>query len=154
MKRLTIAVLAGLCAAPALAEPLHIDVSAKAEDKSQFVPTGANGGVLNFLFDFQPMESRIDGDPLAGAAGSCFGLGKSNNGLTLGEGYCAFTDPAGENLVMHWYMEPAAEVHGSWQFVGGSGKWAAAAGGGFFYDTPDTRGGAPATTFAGQVSFE
>jgi hypothetical protein len=153
MKMFQAALAAALLAATGLhAEPLAIHATAKAADKSKFFPTGSTGGVLNFLIEFEPLKAAAADDPLTGAAGPCFGLGKSNNGLTAGEGYCSFTDGTGENLMIHWYMEPAAEVHGSWQFVGGTGRWGQAMGGGFFFDTKSDDG-AITTHFDGQVEF-
>lgn len=152
-QRLLIAVCAALVAVPLAADPVTIHATSEAVDKSQFVPTGEASGVLNFLFDFAPHTSGDPEDPLAGAAGPCFGLGKMAAGVTSGEGYCNFADAKGDMMVIHWAMEPTVKVRGSWQFVGGTGKWLAAAGGGYFYDTPPEGQGKPTTTFVGQVEF-
>lgn len=142
-----------LAALPALADPIATDTFATGADKSVFVPTGEASGVLNFLFEFAPLQSDDPADPLAGAQGPCWGLGKMAAGITAGDGYCDFADPSGDHAVMHWSMEPTVEVRGAWQFVGGTGKWAHAVGGGYFFDTtPDD--GAPVTHFVGRVEFE
>ncbi|WP_428649170.1 hypothetical protein [Roseibium sp.] len=136
---------------PALADTVNFDFIAKTKQSSVPYMTGTGEGVIHLASEWLPIEAQ--GTPLDGATGSCFGTAAMAAGRMTGDGYCSYTDTAGEMVTLRWWLANTEKAAGYWQFIGGTGKWASAVGGGRWLDMPGEKEGMGAAHITGTVEF-
>jgi hypothetical protein len=71
-----------------------------------------------------------------------------------GDGYCAYKDPEGNTVFVHWWMDNAVSPAGAWALAGGTGKWATATGGGLWSDSPGESEAVSLTHITGMVDVK
>ena len=99
--------------------------------------------VIHAATDYTGFEMANPGNPMASAAGPCFGSVVINGGRVTGGGHCAYTDADGDGWVAEWTADGVSEdgrTQGDWQIVAGTGKWQGATGGGRFDAGTDAAG--------------
>ena len=144
--------LAMLCSAASAKDPIAIDVTARTADKTIAFMSGEADGIMSIASTWDPVENP--GGSLHGIKGDCFGTARMAAGRMIGDGYCAYVDPEGQKLFVRWYIHDATSPVGTWQFAGGTGKWAGAVGGGLFADTPTDQKGVTLSHVTGTVEFK
>ncbi|WP_245602974.1 hypothetical protein [Leisingera methylohalidivorans] len=105
---------------------------------------------------YENVEMADAGHPMNGAAGPCFGAVEVASGSVGGGGICAFTDSAGDKVVLHWTaesMDPSGALTGSWKLTGGTGHWSDADGGGRFSSLTDPETGKFVNTITSSVTM-
>ena len=112
--------------------------------------------VMQISSSYENVEMEEAEHPMNGAAGPCFGAVEVASGEVEGGGICAFTDGAGEKVVLHWDaegMDQSGALTGSWTLSGGSGPWADAKGGGSFSSLTDPETGKFVNTITSNVTM-
>ncbi|MFW8593059.1 hypothetical protein [Cribrihabitans neustonicus] len=111
--------------------------------------------VMQIRSDYESVEMGDESHPMQGAAGPCFGAVEIASGAADGNGICAFTDNAGDTVVLHWTakaMDETGALTGDWEVSGGTGKWQEAKGGGEFSSLTDPESGQFVNTFTSNVT--
>ena len=117
------------------AETFDLEIVGTSIDKSVVYPVGEGHLVVMNMADYTNIETRDPSNPLNGATGPCFGEVELKNGAPEGDGYCTWTDTAGDNILINWTATGTnAEGNnlGDWQLLGGTGRWQGATGGGTY----------------------
>ncbi len=112
--------------------------------------------VIQTSSTYENVEMEDPGHPMNGAAGPCFGAVEAAPAGVTGGGICAFTDKAGDKVVLHWHaegMDASGALTGSWKLSGGTGPWAAAEGGGKFSSLTDPASGNFVNTITSSVTL-
>lgn len=133
-------------------DPIAIDFTAHTTNKTKAFMSGEADGIMSVASTWDPVEDP--GGALNGIKGDCFGTARMAAGRMIGDGYCAYTDPEGQTLFIRWYVHDATAPFGTWQFAGGTGKWAGAVGGGLFADTPTQQKDVILSHITGTVEFK
>ncbi len=141
-----------LSAGAALADSAEFDFVAKTRQTSESFMTGTEDGVFHIASEWSPIEAP--GTAFDGVTGSCFGAAILVGGGMTGDGYCAYTDPAGDKIMLRWWIANSIKPMGFWQLTGGTGKWQTAIGGGRWADAPGDREGTGTTHVTGMVDFQ
>ena len=84
---------------------------------------------------YDGFETDIADNALATAKGPCFGTMIIDKGAVSGGGACNYTDADGEAIVISWTpsgFNDEGRTLGTWEVIGGTGKWTDASGGGDF----------------------
>lgn len=144
MKFLTVALAACLATSGTAALAGSIDASGvgKGSNESEIMPVSDGLVVVRSNTTYVGFDDTGAGNPLAGATGNCWGSLMIKAGAVSGGGLCNYTDGDGDKAVMSWSSEkitPEGRNQGTWSVEGGTGKWAAASGGGAF-DAGETDG--------------
>ncbi|MFW8634655.1 hypothetical protein [Cribrihabitans pelagius] len=115
-----------------------------------------NHMVMQIRSDYESVEMEDESHPMQGAAGPCFGAVEVVAGAADGTGICAFTDSAGDTVVLHWTakgMDGSGALTGDWEVSGGTGKWQEAKGGGEFSSLTDPSSGQFVNTITSSVTL-
>lgn len=127
-----------------------VDFTARSANSSaSFMTSDADG-----IFELRSTWEPIEGGPMAGLKGPCFGTARLTGGKMTGDGYCAYKDPEGNSAFVHWWMDNSASPAGAWALAGGTGKWATATGGGLWSDSPGATEGVSLTHITGMVDVK
>ena len=84
---------------------------------------------------YDGFETDMADNALATAKGPCFGTMIIDKGAVSGGGACNYTDADGEAIVISWTpsgFHDEGRTLGTWEVIGGTGKWMEASGGGDF----------------------
>lgn len=84
---------------------------------------------------YDGFDSEIADNALATAKGPCYGTMIIDKGAVSGGGACNYTDADGDAIVMRWTptgLNDEGRTVGTWELIGGTGKWMGASGGGNF----------------------
>lgn len=84
---------------------------------------------------YDGFETDMADNALATAKGPCFGTMIIDKGAVSGGGACNYTDADGEAIVISWTpsgFNDEGRTLGTWEVIGGTGKWMEASGGGDF----------------------
>lgn len=98
--------------------------------ENYMVVTVANRGTVRLNDKSNPMHD---------ATGQCAGSVLVDKGQPTGSGYCTYTDPSGDISIVTWSTKSINEKGGNagtWQLVGGTGKYAKASGSGTYSSEP------------------
>lgn len=130
-------------AAPGLAG--SIDVSGTGHGTASSMPMQVSDDlvVVHANSEYTGFDGKNPDNPMATFKGPCFGSVLIKAGEVTGGGNCQYTDGEGEMAVVGWTadgMSADGRTQGTWELVGGSGKWAKAAGGGRFDAGTDEQG--------------
>ncbi|EDZ45527.1 hypothetical protein RBY4I_736 [Rhodobacterales bacterium Y4I] len=112
--------------------------------------------VMQISSSYENVEMEDAEHPMNGAAGPCFGAVEAAPAGVTGSGICAFTDSAGEKVVLHWDaegMDGSGALTGTWALGGGTGPWADAKGGGTFSSLTDPETGKFVNTITSSVTM-
>ncbi|WP_027243870.1 hypothetical protein [Leisingera daeponensis] len=112
--------------------------------------------VMQISSSYENVEMEDAEHPMNGAAGPCFGAVEAAPAGVTGSGICAFTDSAGEKVVLHWDaegMDGSGALTGTWTLGGGTGPWADAKGGGTFSSLTDPETGKFVNTITSSVTM-
>lgn len=112
--------------------------------------------VMQISSSYENVEMEDAEHPMNGAAGPCFGAVEAAPAGVTGSGICAFTDSAGEKVVLHWDaegMDGSGALTGTWTLGGGTGQWADAKGGGTFSSLTDPETGKFVNTITSSVTM-
>lgn len=96
-------------------------------------------------------------NPVHGATGICSGSVLVASGESEGSGLCTYEATGGGTLIVRWTNESINERggnSGTWELIGGSGRWAEATASGTFSDTPDDAGATSTNYITGDLSFD
>ena len=84
---------------------------------------------------YDGFETDMADNALATAKGPCFGTMIIDKGAVSGGGACNYTGADGEAIVISWTpsgFNDEGRTLGTWEVIGGTGKWMEASGGGDF----------------------
>ncbi|MBY6055266.1 hypothetical protein KUV26_02300 [Leisingera daeponensis] len=112
--------------------------------------------VMQISSSYENVEMEDASHPMSGAAGPCFGAVEVSSSAVSGGGICAFTDSAGDKVVLHWHadgMDASGALTGSWKLSGGTGHWDGAEGGGTFSSLTDQATGKFVNTITSSVTL-
>ncbi|RYH10005.1 hypothetical protein [Tropicimonas sp. IMCC6043] len=129
--------------APAMAET--VDVSGTGHGTATNTPMPVNDDlvVVHAITEYTGFDGKNPDNPMASFKGPCFGSILINSGAVSGGGNCHYTDADGEMAVITWTadgMSAEGRTQGTWEIVGGSGKWSDSNGGGRFDAGTDDKG--------------
>lgn len=96
--------------------------------------TTANNGTI---------QLKDDNAPIHAAAGSCSGTLLIKSGIPEGGGYCCYKDSTGDVLVVKWKAQRLNQDggnDGTWEAMGGTGKYLEAKGGGSYHSVANKDG--------------
>ena len=130
-------------AVPAVAG--SIDVSGTGHGTATSTPMSVSDNlvVVHATTEYTGFDGENPDNPMTSFKGPCFGSVLIKAGVVSGGGNCQYTDGDGEMAVVSWTadgMSADGRTQGNWEIVGGSGKWAAATGGGRFDAGTDDQG--------------
>ena len=84
---------------------------------------------------YKGFDTYVADNALATAKGPCYGTMIIDKGSVSGGGACNYTDADGDAVVISWTPSGFGDegrTIGTWQLIGGTGKWMGASGGGDF----------------------
>ena len=90
---------------------------------------------IRALTAYDRFEPAMDGGPVTGTSGKCFGSIVIDKGQPAGAGLCDLADGDGDAVVTEWSadgMTAEGRMTGSWRYVGGTGKFEGITGSGTF----------------------
>lgn len=131
---LTIAALAAVLATPATAEMIDASGVGYGKSNNAVTPVTDTITIIHAATEYERFETSAE-NPMAGFTGPCRGTMTIAAGEVFGSGNCHYTDADGDKAVIKWEADGVTQdgrTQGTWAIVGGSGKWAAATGGGRF----------------------
>lgn len=130
-------------AAPAVAGPVDVSGIGHGTAENTPMPISEDVVVVHITSDYAGFESGNPDNPMTTLKGPCFGSILIKAGAVSGGGNCHYTDGSGEMAAVRWIadgMSSEGRTQGSWEIVGGSGKWMSAKGGGRFDAGSDDQG--------------
>ncbi|SDZ43218.1 hypothetical protein SAMN05444004_11466 [Jannaschia faecimaris] len=133
-----------LLAAPAIAGSIDVSGTGHGTATNTAMPVSEDLVVVHANTEYTGFEGDNPDNPMTSFKGPCFGSILIKAGVVSGGGNCQYTDGDGEMAVVTWNadgMSAEGRTQGTWEIVGGSGKWAAANGGGRFDAGTDDQGG-------------
>jgi hypothetical protein len=119
------------------------------------MPVAEGFVVIRTATTYTGFDTDDPANPMAGLSGPCFGAVVVRAGEVSGGGVCHYTDGDGDVAVMDWAadgLSAEGRTEGDWSLVGGSGKWAEAAGAGRF-DAGTDAAGAYTNTVTGEFTL-
>ena len=91
--------------------------------------------VVKVSSNYDGFETSAADNALATAKGPCFGTMIIDKGAVSGGGACNYTDDDDDAIVMRWTptgFNDEGRTLGTWELIGGTGKWMGASGNGEF----------------------
>ena len=126
---------------PAIAgESFSMDGLIKDQDSSDAMPVDDNH-ILMKLNNSGTITLNDEKNPMHGATGSCSATVLVAMGKPTGGGYCTYKDTSGDSAIVSVSVSSLNDkggTNGSWEIVGGTGKYAKAAGTGEYSTVPNT----------------
>lgn len=113
--------------------------------------------VMQVQSQFSNLETDDSSNPLNGATGPCFGSVEIIAPAISGGGHCVYTDSQGDIAILTWTSEklgPKGSNMGTWQLVGGNGKYVGASGGGTFDAATNPETGAQTNQVTGDITLQ
>ncbi|MFN0264157.1 hypothetical protein ACKTEK_09805 [Tepidamorphus sp. 3E244] len=137
--------LVRLCAAAALAGSFSSLAAAEtaynasgtgtAIDRSVVRQIGDNHLAIMHMAEYSEFKPDTADNPMAGLNGDCFGFIEVLGMSTQGNGFCQWTDIAGNGVTVRWEVDSLNQdgsTNGNWRFVAGTGPWEGVSGGGTY----------------------
>ncbi|WP_375255885.1 hypothetical protein [Yoonia sp.] len=139
---------------PAFAQSYDVDITATGQAENFFEALSGDLMVTrsgSTIDNFQGLE----GTPLEGATGRCFGATMFVNGVPDGLGNCVFEDQNGDRILQAWTVDTFVDgvSYGTWRFVGGTGAHEGVTGRGHFERETVGLTGANTTRIIGVASW-
>ena len=138
----TVAVMVSI-AAPCVAGSIDVSGTGHGTASSTPMPVSDDLVVVHATTEYTGFDGNNPDNPMTTFKGPCFGSVLIKAGEVSGGGNCQYTDDEGEMAVVSWTadsMSADGRTQGTWEIVGGSGKWAKASGGGRFDAGTDDQG--------------
>jgi hypothetical protein len=137
MKVISVAVAAcfAVCGTSVFAGSIDATGVGKGSVQNEVIPVSEGLVVVHSNTTYEGFDGVGADNPLADATGKCWGSIMIKAGAVSGGGLCNYTDGDGDTAIMGWSPEGVTQdgrTTGSWSVEGGTGKWAAATGGGAF----------------------
>ncbi len=142
--------------APAMAGMMDATSTGHGESMSEVMPVSEGLVVVKAATVYSGFEYEGGDGPFAGYTGPCFGSIVIKDGMVSGGGHCSYSNDDGLTSVVAWTAESVSadgRTQGTWELVGGTGKWATATGSGTFDAGADADGNYT-NNVAGEVAFE
>ncbi|MBX2880972.1 MAG: hypothetical protein KTR32_13605 [Granulosicoccus sp.] len=117
-------------------------------DDAHIVIRSNNSGTIAFSDETHPMH---------GATGGCSGTMLMAKGNLTGGGYCTYKDTAGDSSIVKFTatgMNEKGGTSGTWEMVGGTGKYIGATGGGTYNAVPNEERTASVNTITGDLKLK
>jgi hypothetical protein len=141
-KSLLVAVLVFL-PAPVLAQTVDVSGVWNYSPDIEQHPAGENLVALQLNQSYDRFDPASGDFSLPEATGRCFGAMLIDAGQGSGSGNCHYVDADGDMWISEWIVEGVdadSKTTGTWNFIGGTGKYAEASGTGTFRAGPDASG--------------
>ena len=134
-KVLLAAIAAACMATPVLAETYSANGIGMGSSATEQMPVREDLVVVHSQTSYDGFKMEDEANPMSGLSGSCFGAVLAEAGAISGSGNCHYSDVDGDMTAVAWTatgMDEAGRTMGTWELLGGTGKWDGASGGGDF----------------------
>jgi len=154
MKLIATALALTLIAPAASAQEFDVSIIGYGKTEQFFEPLSGDLMVTDSRSQFDEFEG-LEGTPLDGMSGRCFGSATILRGVIRGHGNCVFTDPEGDKVLQAWSVDEVAQggSAGTWHFVGGTGKHEGVTGRGHFTRLTNNTAGTTETRIYGTARW-
>ena len=154
MKLFATALALTLSTTLAVAQEIQVEIVGYGMTEQFFEPLSGDLMVTDSRSRFEEFEG-LDGTPLDGMTGRCFGSAIILRGVIRGDGNCVFTDPEGGKVLQAWSVDEVGQggSAGTWHFVGGTGKHEGIAGRGHFTRLTNNTAGTTETRIFGMARW-
>lgn len=141
---------------PAIAgDNYSMDGLIKTQDSSEAMPVDDNH-ILMKLSNSGTITLNDEKNPMHGATGSCSATVLVAMGKLNGSGYCSYKDSSGDSAIVSFSassLNDKGGTNGSWEIVGGTGKYAKATGSGEYSSVPNAEQTESMNTLVGNIEI-
>ena len=154
MKLIATALALTLIAPATSAQEFDVEIIGYGKTEQFFEPLSGDLMVTDSRSRFEEFEN-LEGTPLEGMTGRCFGNATILRGVPRGNGNCVFTDPEGAKVLQAWSLDEVGQGRsaGTWHFVGGTGKHEGVTGRGHFVRLTNNTAGTTETRIYGTARW-
>ena len=133
-----------------------MDGSISTEDSSEMMPVD-DAHIIIRSNNMGTISLKDDSHPMHGATGSCSGTMLMAKGNLTGSGYCTYKDSSGDSSIVLFTataMNDKGGTSGTWEMLGGTGKYADSTGGGSYNAIPNEDRTASVNTITGKLTLK